>query len=46
MRHEEARLGRREKLARALARAFREFPQQIFVGAAKKIRLRAARPRR
>ena len=39
MRHEEAHLGRREVLARALARAFREFPQQIFVGAAQKIRL-------
>ena len=37
MRHEEAHLGRREELARALARAFREFPQQIFVGAAKEI---------
>ena len=39
MRHQEADLGRREKLARALSRAFREFAEQVLVGAAQKIGL-------
>ena len=39
VRHEEADLGRREEFAGALARAFRELPQQVFVGAAEEIRL-------
>ncbi len=39
MRHQEADLGRGEELARALARAFRELAQQIFVGAPEEIGL-------
>ena len=39
VRHEEADLGRREELARALARAFGEFPEQVFVGAAEEVGL-------
>ncbi len=34
MHHEESHFGWREKLSCALPRAFREFPQQIFVSAA------------
>ena len=39
VRHQEADFSRREELAGALAGAFREFPQQIFVGAAEEVRL-------
>lgn len=39
VRHQEADLRRREELARALARAFRELPQQVLVGAPEEIGL-------
>ena len=39
VRHEETDLGRREELARALAGAFGEFAQQIFISAAQEVGL-------
>jgi len=39
VRHQEAHLGRREELPRALARAFGELAQQVFVGATQEVRL-------
>ena len=44
MRHQEADLGRREELARALARAFGEFAQEVLIGAAQEVRLHVGKP--